>query len=582
MHFYGFLSNRLTSALVGPDTSVDWLPYPRFDSPSVLTRLLGDHRHGYFRFDWDGDPAVEQSYVAGSNVLETRIGARREITITDFLDPARPTLCRAVETRQEISFSLSLAFQYGLIPARIRRHRDRLRFSNPLGEGSLDLAVYDARGHRLPPAAQVKSGAAVWPLRPGRYLVELGSIEERAVLSEKVKEAVHHWRRLVPSSYRGPHREAFERSLLVLYGLTYSPTRAVIAAPTTSLPEELGGTRQWDYRFTWVRDAAYVAEAWLMAGVTEAARDLLHFLLSLVGPEPEPFAAPLVRIDGSWHQQERELPWLPGYQGSRPCREGNGAASQLQLDIEGDLIWAVARYLELSQDLAFVSRHWPQIRRIVDFVAAHWQRRDASLWEFRNREAHYTHSKLMCWVALSKGAELAESLGHREHGARWAHTAQAVREAIERHGVDPQRGHYVQQFGGRGVDAALLLFPLYGYCPVDAPRFQATLRAIERELVDRGWVYRYRQDMLGAAQHPFVLANTWLARIYWRQGEVAKAEAALAPVLAAQTDLGLLGEHVDIQTGTPRGNFPQAFSHLGILQVLAEMAETSAMVSVGR
>ncbi|MBX5466928.1 MAG: DUF5911 domain-containing protein [Firmicutes bacterium] len=576
MHFYGFLSNGHTAALVGPDTSIDWFPYPRFDSPSVLTRILGGRRHGFFAVAWDGPAKVTQRYLDGTNVIETRVGeGAQAASITDFLDPKGPVLCRALAAGRPLRLHLKLAFDYGLVPAAVRATARGLDLRHPLEPLHLELVVRNLKGRPLPPPRLGSSEEIVWALRPGRYLVELGAVGHNRGPEETVATAAHHWRRRqIP--YDGPHPEAFARSALVLQGLTYAPTHAVIAAPTTSLPEEVGGTRQWDYRYTWIRDAAYVAEAWTGAGALEAARATLAFLLNRVAPEAAPFDAPLVRVDGSLVPAERDLEWLPGHAGSWPCREGNGAADQRQLDIEGDLLASLHRYLEASDDWDFAAEHWPRIVRLVEWSGAHWRERDASLWEFRGQDAHYTHSKLMCWVALDRGARIGRRLGHGQQALRWEQEALRVRAAIERWGTDPSGDHYVQRFGGSAVDAALLLLPLYEYCAVDAPRFQATLQRIETDLVDNGWVYRYRRDMFGAAAHPFVLANTWLARVYWRQGRTAEAARALEPVLAARTSLGLLGEHVDQATGVPRGNFPQAFSHLGILQALSEMAAVPA------
>lgn len=613
MNFYGFLSNSRTAALVGPDASVDWLAFPRFDGPSVFTRLLGNERHGYYRISAPGAHVTRQRYLPGTNVLETTLelpaegGPAQKAIICDYLTMGRPELRRVVLTDMALRVDLVPRFDYGLTAAAPRPlSGGGVAFENPTGQ---EMLVFVPCGNPLDPRAAVQGDPVTgrWTLPPGRYDLILRYIAdtaregaecreilraeaasaEAALTAEATHESLSHtlryWKeRLGTPRYRGPYQEAVERALLVLYGLTYRTNGSIIAAPTTSLPETVGESRQWDYRFAWVRDGSYMAEALLAAGDRISARRFLEFMLSAVDLQGKPFHAPFFHIDGTLIRGERELAWLPGFRNSRPVREGNAATSQTQLDIEGDFLWTVYRYVEETDDLVFLRFYWNVLETLVDWVSRHWSERDASLWEFRGQDAHYTHSKLMCWVALHYGAMLADRLGEENSAKVWRQAADDVRQAVEARGFNAAVGHYVQAFDGTALDAALLTLPLYGFCPADGPRFSATLTAIEKQLVHEPWVYRYGNDMLGKAAHPFVLATSWLARVYLRRGEVERATALLDGLLARTTNLGLLGEHADVESGEPRGNFPQGFSHLGVLMTALELeaARTGAPKAV--
>lgn len=610
MRFYGFLSNGATAALVGPDASVDFLPFPRFDSPTVFTRLLGGESQGFYRiaFDAPGETAVTQSYIEGTNVLRTVLDApSRHAVVHDFLSIGRAELRRLVESDAPLRIELRPLFGYGLIAAAPRSVGAGAVLTNPLGGEALAFAI----GWAGPDGQQgnlagcdgfsCDPASGVWRLPPGRYDLILRYIaddrregqEALALLAADTAAAaadlsddevaalalerhVRFWRGLPRADYGGPYADAVSRALLVLHGLTYRQSGAIIAAPTTSLPETVGEARQWDYRFAWIRDGAYAAEALLAAGDQVAARRFAEFLLSCVDLQGKPFRAPFFHVDGTLIRGERDLGWLPGYRDSRPCREGNAATSQLQLDVEGDFVWLLYRYWQSTQGIRFLRANWGQLQVMVDWVAAHWRLDDASLWEFRGEDGPYTHSKLMCWVTLHYGADLAGAAGMAHEQARWRAEAEAVRQAIEQGAFHAGAGHYGQAFGSARLDAALLLMPLYGFCAVDDPRFLATLRAIEKSLVQGAFVYRYEGDMMGKAAHPFILATSWLSRIYSRLGDVTRARELLDGLVGMATDLGLLGEHLDIDRGEPRGNFPQAFSHLGVIMAALDLEAATA------
>lgn len=614
MQFYGLLSNGVTSALVGPDASVDFLPLPRFDSPTVFTRLLGGEAEGYYRVGLaDGEAEVSQAYLPGTNVLETWIrGAQGNVRIVDYLSVGRPELRRLVEATAPVRVEVRPVFGYGLVAAAPRANGAGAIFANPLGGESLAFAIAAAdveTGDGTPAPVESRAGYAVdpargtWVLPPGRYDLVLRyiaddrragvdadaavdaatamSVWDDEATGRSLERHIRFWRGMPQARYAGPYREAVARAMLVLKALTYRTNGAIIAAPTTSLPEQVGGSRQWDYRFAWIRDGSYAAEALLAAGDVVSARRFLEFLLDCVDLQGKPFRAPFFHVDGTLIRGERELGWLPGYRDSRPCREGNAATSQLQLDVEGDFLWVVWRYFDETGDRVFLDAYWGQIQVMCDWVAHNWQLPDASLWEFRGRDAHYTHSKLMCWVALSCGARLAHAVGRTSEVIRWEKACREVADEIESHAYHEGAGRYGQSYGSPVVDAALLLMPLYGYCAADNPRFVATLRAIEDALVHDGLVYRYADDMLGAASHPFLIASSWLSRVYARLGDGDRAATLLDGLVGRATDLGLLGEHLDLETGEPRGNFPQAFSHIGVLMAALELAGSDRVADDG-
>ncbi len=594
MKFRGFLSNGATAALVDPAGTIDWLPFPRFDSPAVFCSLLGTAANGYFAIaPAQGEAICEQQYLSGTNILRTTVrGDAGVAQIEDYLSIGRPELRRRVQSEIPLRIELHPSFGYGLVAPSIEPVGDGAVFVDPLGDEALVFVI-----SRLASASAAMSAepfAGRWTLSPGRYELILRYVgdsrrdlaETQSALGRETAEAeadlsaedrsplarnAAYWRDMPKMQYAGPYRDAVERSLLVLRGLTYRTTGAIIAAPTTSLPELPGGTRQWDYRFSWIRDGSYSAEALLAAGDPVAARRFIEFTLQCVDVQGKPFQAPFFHVDGTLIRGERDLGWLRGFAESRPSREGNAATQQLQLDVEGDFLWLVYRYIRETGDTTSLRAWWDLVRALVGWVARNWQAKDASLWEFRGQDADYTHSKLMCWVALHYGAELAGQIGDAEAEGRWAEAAQAVREAIEEHGFHAGLGHYVQSFGGDRLDAALLMMPLYGYVDAKDARFSATLQAIEERLVHGSWVYRYADDMLGEAAYPFVLATSLLARVHLLRGEVERAKELLGALIGSATDLGLLAEHFDMESGEPRGNFPQAFSHLGIVLTALEL-----------
>ena len=574
--YYALLSNAYTAALVSPEGGIDWLAFPRFDSPSVFTRVLDERRGGTFRLLPDGARVVERRYVPGSNVLSMRwSGPQGQVRTYDYLPVGRTELRRVVHAEIPVLVDVDPAFHYGQVAPAYVIGPDGGMFSRPGGNDALLLRI---RGQ----GTWQREGEHSFRLSPGRYEIILRYSTDPAYdlavldrLSDSPETAmrreVQFWRSFPVPPYEGRYADALSRSLQVIHALTFRPTGAIVAAPTTSLPEAAGDARQWDYRYVWVRDGAYAAEALLMAGDLLATRRFLEFMLNTVDLSEKPFRRPFTQVDGTPVVGEEELLWLAGHQGSRPVRVGNAASGQLQLDIEGDFLWILGRYLDRTGDLNFARYYERPIMAMVDWVAHQWSLPDASLWEFRGQDRHYTHSKLMCWVALTEGARIAAMLGHHRRAKRWAEEADRVHQAVDDGAVDPSTGAYGQSFGSPHPDAALLLLPLHGFVDAHDPRFEATLERIERELRVGPYLYRYRRDMMGDARHPFLLGSFWLARVLARRGERERAREVIDGVLANATDLDLLGEHADSGDGMPRGNFPQLFSHAGLVCAVLEL-----------
>lgn len=542
----------------------------------MFTRLLDERRGGSFRLVPEDAEVVERRYIPGSNVLSTRwTGPGGRVRTYDYLPVGRTELRRLVHAEIPVRIEIDPAFHYGQIAPAYVIGPDGGIFLRPGGNDALLLRIRGQGGWQ-------QEGEHAFRLEPGRYEVILrystDPAYDQAVLDRlsdnpetSMRREVQFWRSFPVPPYRGPYAAALGRSLQVVHALTFRPTGAIVAAPTTSLPEAAGDARQWDYRFVWVRDGAYAAEALLLAGDTSAARRFLEFMLNSVDLSDKPFRRPFTQVDGTPVVGEEELLWLAGHQGSRPVRAGNAASGQLQLDIEGDFLWALSLYLDRTGDLAFARYYERPLMAMVDWVARQWNAPDASLWEFRGQDRHYTHSKVMCWVALSQGARIASMLGHSRRAGRFSAEAARVRQSIEEGAFDPAIGAYGQSYGSPDPDAALLLLPLHGFVEATDPRFEATLARIEEQLRVGPYLYRYRRDMMGDTRHPFLLGSFWLARVLARRGEHERAREVIDGVLANATDLDLLGEHADSEDGRPRGNFPQLFSHAGLIAAVLEM-----------
>ncbi len=592
---HGVIGNLRTVALVCTDGTIDWLCFPHFDSPSVFGALLDERKGGAFRISpVDPDTTVKQLYWPDTNVLVTRFSTRDGVgEVTDFMPIGTPTddlgrhvLVRKVRvTRGEVRFRMACrpAFDY----ARVRHELDLAPDRAVFGTGQLTLALVSsvplARCDGDGVASEfvlLEGDSAVFVL--GEYLPGTrrpAAIVERA--DELFQATVAYWRRwLSKSTYAGRWREMVHRSALVLKLLTFEPTGAIVAAPTCSLPETIGGTRNWDYRYSWVRDAAFTVYGFIRIGFTDEAQAFMLWLDRIVHHGDKSLQT-MYGIDGRRELAELELPHLDGYCGSRPVRIGNGAYRQCQLDIYGELLDALYLWNKHVTPLAYDA--WSRVRDVMDWLADSWRRPDEGIWEVRGGVQHFTYSKMMCWVAFDRALRLADKRSFPADRSRWQQIRDEIYEEIMREAWDPGRRTFVQAYGSRALDASALIMPLVFFLAPSDPRMIGTLNAINRSpreggLVSDGLVFRYdtrstidgvADPSVARAEGTFSLCTFWLVEALTRAGHLYPAmldEARLIfeRMLSYANHLGLYAEEIGAN-GEALGNFPQAFTHLSLI-----------------
>jgi GH15 family glucan-1,4-alpha-glucosidase len=592
-------------ALVSRAGSIDWWCLPRFDAPSVFGRILDAERGGFLDIEANGLRTLGRRYRRSSAVLRTRLATDTgELEVTDFLavvgragdlgpQPfARQKLVRIVRC---VAGRASLRFRCAPRPAYATVTRPRFLVVGPVGERRSVLAVR-ASGRTVSLAATRPWGpihdgmgtidAALEPGEEIGVVVDYGpgdlageGIERQdqprpgpARLGELHRwedETVGFWRAWAAlARYDGPYRAEVERSAITLKLLTYHPSGAMVAAATTSLPETIGGERNWDYRFTWLRDATFTLYALSTLGYRSESDAFMSWLTRVTAAEPDPLV--LYRVDGAVANRERILPHLAGYRNSRPVRIGNGAAWQRQLDIYGEVLDAA--YLDARAGNVVTDEEWELYCALAAFAARRWRRADTSLWEVRGGRRHFVHSKVMCWIALDRIARLAGMLGRSEAAAdrlaAWSRTADRIRRSVMAHGRRAD-GAFVQSYGSTKIDAAALLYPLMGFIRGDAPSAVATVRAVERELTDEhGLVRRYVEDEevegVRGDEGAFLICSFWLADNHALRGDLELAHDRIRRLAATANDLGLFSEEWDARSGQ-LGNFPQAFTHIALI-----------------
>lgn len=575
----GMIGDGVTCALVRVDGAIDWLCMPRFDSPTVFAGLLDRTRGGTSAVTPVKRPFTSlQAYDPGTNVLETIFivpgqGAARVVDFMPWSNDPRASIheihrrIEGLEGRVEIELTFDPRFDYGRdVPALdvdthgvLARGRAGERFVavgapapwTPRAAGGVAQRISLGAGERR---WMVLSWDAIAPEPIARY---------RSF--EHLRETRRAWREWSNRlNYDGPWRHHVLRSALCLKLLTYAPSGAMVAAATTSLPEWIGGQRNWDYRFTWVRDASFAIRAENLLGYNDEAREFFHFVRDAV--DVERGLDIMYTIDGGPVPEEQALPHLAGYRGSGPVRIGNGARTQVQLDTTGALVDAAHLYERFGNALTL--RSWRKIRALVENARAAVGRPDHGIWEPRNGPRHNVHSKAMLWVALDRGAGIAGAFGNRELCNAWTVDAARLRSDILSHGLDPTGSHFVAAYGDTHVDAALLTLPLYGLIAEDDPRLAATVARIRDELGRGPLLYRYRHDVddgVGGAEGAFVLCGFWLAEVLALMGRIDEAQEVFVAHAQASNHAGLLAEEIDPRTGTQLGNFPQSFSHLGLI-----------------
>jgi GH15 family glucan-1,4-alpha-glucosidase len=589
---YGIIGDLHTVALVGMNGSIDWLCLPRFDSPSVFAAILDDARGGRFRIAPDCDNLRQRQYYwPETNVLVTRFLSPDGVAqITDFMPvglaesgAGRHQLVRRVQTvRGSLRYRLECtpAFDYGRAPHTVEIGPEGAAFRSP------DLVLGLRTTRPLTPQGQGVSSEFV--LGEGETAVfVLGQTETgcgcERLLSEGEADAlaaktVDYWRRwLAGCTYRGRWREMVHRSALALKLLTYAPTGAIVAAPTCSLPEGLGGERNWDYRYTWIRDAAFTLYGLLRIGFTEEAAAFMRWLEARCHEPGEDSPLQIMYgIDGRHTLTEETLDHLEGYRGSRPVRVGNGAWNQLQLDIYGELLDSVYLYNKYGSPISY--ELWTHLRTMVDWVCENWRRQDEGVWEVRGGRQDFVYSKLMCWVAVDRALRLADKRSFPADRARWLATRDEIYEEIMRRGWSPERGAFVQHFGSKSLDASNLMMPLVFYLSPSDPRNLKTLEATLRPphlggLVSNSLVYRYNveetKDGLSGEEGTFNICTFWLVEALTRAGsadrrQLERARVIFEEMLGYANHLGLYAEETG-PSGEALGNFPQAFTHLALI-----------------
>ena len=581
---HGAIGDGFTIALVGVNGSVDWLCLPRFDSPSVFGALLDPDRGGAFKIcPAGGRCETHQAYDDNTNVLQTLFTRPGEgvVCLTDFMpwngDPRSSVheMHRMVEAREgsmEMEVSFDPRFDYGRGQTRIEPSEYGVMAEGPSGE-RLSLSI--GRGVQF--AMRPEGGASArFTLRSGQRLWAIMSW--RAERPERIAayrpfEHLRATRRFWRSwsshlDYDGPWRHDVMRSALALKLLQYAPTGAVVAAPTTSLPVCAGGARNWDYRFSWTRDSAMAIRAMNLIGYPSEAQGFFHFVRDTA--EERAVLDIMVTIDGGDIPEEQILDHLSGHMGSRPVRLGNAASLQTQRDIVGPLLDAASLHEQSGGTLTL--RLWRQIRRLVNEAIDHSMEPDHGIWEPRYEPMHHVHSKLMTWVALDRALHIAPRFGGDRYEKTWHQARERLRGDILRQGIDSSTGTFVGAYGGRDVDASLLLIPIYDFLPPTDPRVERTIKRIEHELRDGRYLRRYKtHDGIDSEEGGFVLCGFWLAEALALSGRLDDALEVFHDHLSAANHLGLLAEEVDPATGAPLGNYPQAFSHIGLIQAAARL-----------
>jgi GH15 family glucan-1,4-alpha-glucosidase len=570
---YALIGNTATAALVNRDGSIDWFCPPRFDAPACFCALLGGPEHGRWRIAPAGTPRrITRRYRDGSLVLDTCFETETgSVQITDCMTdcPDRCEIVRVVHGlsgRVTLDVELIIRFDYGAAVPWVRRTEAGLRAT--AGPDTLLLRTpvkLQGEDHRS--VAQVEVGAGdtlPFTLTYARSHLPPPPATDAVAASARTANWWRDWSRR--STYRGEHAEAVERSLLTLKALTYSSTGGIAAAPTSSLPEQLGGSRNWDYRYTWLRDATFTLYALLVAGYEQEAAAWREWLLRATAGCPEDLHI-VYGIAGERRLTEQTLSWLPGYADSAPVRIGNAAYSQRQIDVYGEVCDAL--YVTRRSGLAPSADAWDLQTVLLDFLESNWNEPDNGIWEVRGKPRDFVHSKVMAWVAFDRAVKSIKEFGLEGPCTRWQALREHIHAEVCARGYDADRGSFVQHYGSKVLDGSLLLLPLVGFLPADDPRIQGTIAAIETELMDDGLVRRYLPDPkvegVDGTEGVFLPCSFWLVDNMILAGRITEAHQLFDRLLALRNDVGLLSEEYDPTARRLVGNFPQAFTHVALV-----------------
>ncbi|ORT57513.1 glycoside hydrolase family 15 protein [Streptomyces sp. CB03238] len=585
---YALIGDLQTAALVGRDGSIDWLCLPRFDSAACFAALLGDENNGHWRIaPKDAHACTRRRYVGDSLVLEsiweTRTGT---VKVLDFM-PQRdeaPDVVRIVEGVSgtvEMAGVLRLRFDYGQIVPWVRRtDGHRVAIAGPDSIWLRSEPEVKTWGQQFSTCSSFTVGAGE---KVAFVLTWHPSHRPRPPLIdpyEALEHTLEDWKSWAAQcTYEGPYREAVLRSLVTLKALTYAPTGGIVAAPTTSLPEDIGGVRNWDYRYCWLRDSTLTLGALLSAGYLDEAAAWRDWLLRAVAGDPADLQI-MYGLAGERRLPETELPWLRGYAGSAPVRTGNAAVRQLQLDVYGEVIDSL--YLAREAGLAAQSHAWNLQLSLLGFLESTWRQPDEGLWEVRGPRRHFVHSKVMAWVAADRAVRtLEKDPSLRGDVGRWRAMRDEVHREVCEKGYDPERNTFTQSYGSRELDAATLLIPRVGFLPPDDPRVVGTVDAVWAELNHNGLIRRYSTegvsvDGLPGDEGTFLVCSFWMADALRMTGRTKEARELFERLLALRNDVGLLAEEYDAAARRQLGNFPQAFSHIGLVGTALALAREEA------
>jgi GH15 family glucan-1,4-alpha-glucosidase len=573
---YALLGDLQTAALVGRSGSVDWLTFPRFDSSSCFSALLGNREHGRWSIaPLAGGQTTDRRYRTDTLILESewQVDGGR-VRVIDFMPPreTKPDIVRIVEGLEgsvQMRTELVIRFDYGSVVPWVRRldHESLLAVGGP--DGLLLRTPVELR-------PDDKTHVAEFTVRAGErvpfVLTWFPSHEELPTpvdAEQALVETESYWQEwLSGCRYEGGYREAVHTSLIVLKALTYRPTGGIVAAPTTSLPERIGGGRNWDYRYCWLRDATFTLYALMNAGFIDEAAAWRDWLLRAVGGDPSN-AQIMYGIGGQRRIPEYELDWLPGYAGSTPVRVGNAAAEQFQLDVYGEVMDAL--HQARLHDIGPAQHAWSLQQMLLEFLEGAWDQPDEGIWEVRGGRRHFTHSKVLAWVAFDRGVQTVERLGLEGPADRWRQLRAEIHEEVCREGFSVELNSFTQSYGSSELDASTLLIPLLGFLPPDDPRVVGTIEAVQRELMRDGFVERYKTqeqnavDGLVGREGVFLPCSFWLVDALLMLERDDEARALFEKLLGVSNDLGLLAEEYDPSAQRQLGNFPQAFTHVGLV-----------------
>jgi GH15 family glucan-1,4-alpha-glucosidase len=581
---YAFLSDTQTAALVSRDACIDWLCFPRFDSGACFASLLGEEKNGHWKFSPSEEvKRTRRRYRGNTLILETEIEtASGLVRVIDFMPPRgeNPDIVRIVEGLRgtvQMEMQLIIRFDYGSIIPWVRQAHggleaiagpDGLILRTPVKTQGSDMTTVAkftvAQGERIPFALTwfASHSAPPKPINPEHAL----------------RDAEKFW---IEWSQRcehdGPWKDAVTRSLVTLKGLTYGPTGGIVAAATTSLPEQIGGVRNWDYRFCWLRDATFTLFALVNLGYLDEAKSWREWLLRAIAGTPSQMQA-LYGVRGERRLEEWDVPWLRGYENSAPVRIGNAATRQFQLDVFGEIVGSLFQAHHAGIELR--EPDWRLLVALLDYLETKWREPDEGIWEVRGGRKQFTHSKMMAWLAFDRAVKLIEESGFPgDHKLQhWKRARADIHLEVCERAYNPTKKAFTQYYGAEVMDASILLMPIMGFLPVHDPRVRTTVEAVERELLEDGFILRYRPeekniDGLPGAEGVFLPCSFWFADCLHLLGRKKEARELFERLLEVRNDLGLLAEEYDPKTNRQLGNFPQAFSHVALVNTANRLTE---------